>query len=359
MRILVIEDEVVILETLQDLLEIHGHTVLAASTGSQGIALANQQPDLIFCDVGLPDMDGYAVITELQQNPATRDIPFLFLTARADREDQRRGMALGADDYITKPFTERDLLDAITARLRRQQPLRERVAQLLDEHQRLTSADWSHELLTPLAGIFGALDLIEAEADTIKPADLRELLGLIRSSAERQQRLSRKLIVFYELDRLVAQRSKATLGECALEAIIPLAAEEAARTEQRTQDLQLDYVSGVILGLTPYLEIAVAELVGNACRFSAPGSPIIVEGQREGRTYVLAVADRGRGMTPEQIAQIGPFTQFDRRKQEQQGLGLGLTIARLVATLTGGELRFDPRTDGDGLRVCLRLPLVS
>lgn len=121
MNILIIEDEPAIRETLQLCLELNGHTVIAAEDGPAGVRLAAQRPDLILCDVGLPGLDGYGVIAAIQQLPACRDIPFIFLTARAGRDDLRRGMSLGADDYITKPFTQRDILDAIAARLRRQQ----------------------------------------------------------------------------------------------------------------------------------------------------------------------------------------------------------------------------------------------
>lgn len=75
--------------------------------------LAAQHPDLILCDVGLPGLDGFQVITAIQQLPAGTEIPFILLTARAERESQRRGMALGTDDYITKPFTEREIIAAI------------------------------------------------------------------------------------------------------------------------------------------------------------------------------------------------------------------------------------------------------
>ena len=186
MRILVIEDDTGIRETLQDLLEMHGHAVTTAEDGPGGVARASDLPDLILCDIGLPGLDGFEVLAALRRTDATRDIPFIFLTARTERTDQRQGMTLGADDYITKPFTEREILDAIAARVRRQEPLRTRVATLLADREREIHAPWSHELLTPLNGVLGALDLIESEADTITPPELRELLGLIRAGADRQ-----------------------------------------------------------------------------------------------------------------------------------------------------------------------------
>ena len=101
MKILIIEDEAEIRETLQDLLELNGHTVTVAADGEEGIKRAQELPELILCDIGMPGLNGHQVITAVRELPQCRDIPFIFLTARADRMDQRQGMALGADDYIT------------------------------------------------------------------------------------------------------------------------------------------------------------------------------------------------------------------------------------------------------------------
>lgn len=107
-------------------------------------------------------------------------MPFIFLTAPADRADRRSGMDLGADDYITKPFTERDILDAIAARGTRQRTLRGRIEELIEKRRREESANWSHELMTPLNGVLGGLELIEMEGGSVSPAELKDRLGLIR-----------------------------------------------------------------------------------------------------------------------------------------------------------------------------------
>jgi CheY-like chemotaxis protein len=119
--------------------------------------LAAEQPDLILCDIGMPGMNGYQVITAIKALPAGQDIPFVFLTAWADREHQRQGMTLGADDYITKPFTQSDILDAIAARMQRLRPLRERILALLADRRVVAQANWANELLPPFNGIMGGL----------------------------------------------------------------------------------------------------------------------------------------------------------------------------------------------------------
>lgn len=356
MNILIIEDEPAIRETLQELLELNGHTVLVAADGLRGVELAREGPEFILCDVGLPGIDGYRVITEVRKLPQCRDIPFIFLTARAERDDQRRGMALGADDYITKPFTERDIMDAIAARVSRQQPLRERLEQLLAERRTVFTANWSHELMTPLNGVLGGLELIEQEAENIKPGELRDLLSLIRSGAERQQALSNKLMLYYELESVLAKPERPPAAYLSGLPAIKDGAGQAARQEGRTADVRIDCAPGRLPMPPVYAGRAVAELVGNACRFSRPGQPVVVTGTLQDGHYRIEVADRGSGMTEEQCARFGPFIQFGRDKREQQGLGLGLAIAASTARLAGGRLVLAPRTDGPGLRATLELP---
>jgi DNA-binding response OmpR family regulator len=119
-RVLVIEDDAAVRGNILDLLEAEGFEGLAADSGESGVELALLQlPDLIICDVSMSGIDGYDVFELLSTRPSTAVIPFIFLSARAERADVRRGMALGADDYLTKPFTRRELLDSIHTRLRR------------------------------------------------------------------------------------------------------------------------------------------------------------------------------------------------------------------------------------------------
>ncbi len=116
--ILIIDDEKPLLENISDMLETSGFNVLMASDGASGIQLAMKNtPDLIVCDISMPDIDGYEVYTTLEQIPYTKNIPFIFLTAKTQVSDLRTGMQLGADDYITKPFRFVDLIASIKKRL--------------------------------------------------------------------------------------------------------------------------------------------------------------------------------------------------------------------------------------------------
>lgn len=124
-KILLIEDNLDMRENTVEILQFAGYQVEAAVDGKEGVAAARaHRPDLILCDIMMPEMDGYGVLFLLNRDPLTAGIPFIFLTAKADRSEIRKGMNLGADDYLTKPYEEMELLGAIESRLKRSEIVR-------------------------------------------------------------------------------------------------------------------------------------------------------------------------------------------------------------------------------------------
>jgi YesN/AraC family two-component response regulator len=120
-KILVIEDEAESRDMFLECLEAEGFDAIAAENGLVGVHKVQEHlPDLVICDILMPELDGYGVLTTLRQNPVTAIIPFIFLTARGTKAERRQGMKLGADDYLTKPSTVEELLEAITAQLEKQ-----------------------------------------------------------------------------------------------------------------------------------------------------------------------------------------------------------------------------------------------
>jgi DNA-binding NarL/FixJ family response regulator len=126
-KILVIEDEAEMRRNIVTILRLEGFAPVAAENGRVGVAMAaKEKPDLILCDVMMPELDGYGVIKALHNEPATMNVPFIFLTAKGEKTDVRGGMNLGADDYLTKPVDKADLLRAIRTRLSRADQLSRR-----------------------------------------------------------------------------------------------------------------------------------------------------------------------------------------------------------------------------------------
>jgi CRP-like cAMP-binding protein/ActR/RegA family two-component response regulator len=119
-KIALIEDNHEMRENIQEILELANYTVFAAENGKKGVELIkSEKPDLILCDIMMPELDGYGVLYMVSKNPETASIPFIFLTAKSEKDDFRKGMNMGADDYLTKPFEDTELLDAIEKRLKR------------------------------------------------------------------------------------------------------------------------------------------------------------------------------------------------------------------------------------------------
>ena len=117
-KILFIEDDPVVRENTAELLELANYEVITAANGKIGVGLAKKHiPDIIICDILMPELDGYGVLKVLSQNEKTKHIPFIYLSAKTERQDVRKGMDMGADDYITKPFEEAELISAIESRL--------------------------------------------------------------------------------------------------------------------------------------------------------------------------------------------------------------------------------------------------
>jgi DNA-binding response OmpR family regulator len=135
-KILLIEDNVEVRENTSEILDLAGYNVVVAPNGKIGVELAQKEnPDLIICDIMMPELDGYGVLHILNKKSDTAGIPFIFLTAKTEKTDIRKGMNLGADDYLTKPFDDTDLLNAVEARLRKaamQQQLYESTPEGLD-----------------------------------------------------------------------------------------------------------------------------------------------------------------------------------------------------------------------------------
>lgn len=171
-KILIIEDNKDVRENTADILELAGYNVMTAENGKIGVEVASQiLPDVIVCDIMMPELDGYEVLQALDKNTKTARIPFIFLTAKTERIDMRKGMNLGADDYLTKPFTENELVEAIESRLKKHDFLKrefsrtiEGVSQFIEAASKYMELDHISRDYTPLK--YKKKDFIFMEGDT-------------------------------------------------------------------------------------------------------------------------------------------------------------------------------------------------
>ena len=345
-KILVIEDEESIRENILELLEAENFQGIGATNGKIGIKMAiDQIPDLILCDMMMPEVDGHGVLKALRSEPLTAIIPFIFLTAKADKSDIRTGMELGADDYITKPCTPQELLKAITIRLEKHKAISRKSQKTLDELRTNISMSFPHELRTPLNAILGFSELMLSEYKVFEEPDILEMLGQINTSGHRLYRLIQNFLLYAELE--IAATNPELLKEMrnsefsCIKSLITQKAQQQAKLVNRTDDLQLKLHDSSVAIDSVKLAKIVEELLDNAFKFSLEGTPVLLSTLVKDQTFILSVKDRGRGMTADQIVQLEAYRQFDRKIYQQAGLGLGLAIVQRLVELHGGEFKIE------------------
>ncbi len=342
-KILVIEDELSVRENILARLEAEGFETVNAENGLNGVELArSHKPDLIICDVMMPEIDGYGVLSMLRQNPVTATIPFIFLTAKADKVDLRQGMEMGADDYLTKPFTRTQLLGAIAARLQKQAVVTQQSEKKLEDLRRSITDALPQEVLIPLSEILGFSRILIDNYDSIKPQNILETAQNLQASAVRLQRLIENFVMYAQIELLAtnpeeiqALRSCQTLNPSD---IIFAIAIQKAKQYHREADLILQVANSTVRIAKRDLKKVVEELVDNAFKFSEPGTSVYVKAATEKDVFKLCITNTGHPMTSEQIASIGGYMQFERKFYEQQGIGLGLILAKRIIELHGGKL---------------------
>ena len=360
-KILVIDDDASLREIIQLSLEHAGFEVIQADNGAHGVQQACAHlPDLILCDVRMDKMDGYRTLAALRQDSITAPIPFILMTGQADTAGMRQGMELGADDYLSKPFTVPQLVAAVNARLKKLKTVREQAERKLADLRANISLALPHELLTPLNGILGFSDIIITDHSHLQPDEVVSMAEAIRDSAERLQRLIENFLIYAQLELLQADQLKALREGQSSDLRRPVERVAKTRAERagRSEDLVLTLCDAAAAIAEDYFAKVTGELLENAFKFSAPGSPVQVESTVNNGNFVLRVSDRGRGMKAEHIAEIGAYMQFERKIYEQQGSGLGLTVAKRLTELHGGELTIQSEI-GVGTTVELKLPCLA
>lgn len=360
-KVLVIEDETAVRANILQILDSGGYVGIGADNGCAGLETAqHERPDLILCDIMMPDLDGYAVLRALRQDARTAAIPLIFLTAKVERQDVRQGMALGADDYVTKPFRRLELLQAISARLQRREELLQQAERQIKALRASINLAFPHELRTALTGILGFAELISTHSNILELADLAEMGRAIYESTGRLQHLLENFLVYARLELLAADAAQAAAlrQERLAHAgqVVRTITESKAQTLGRTGDVEVTTVECAAAISSAYFYKLCEELIDNAFKYSAPGAAVKVSASVLADYLRLTIADQGRGMSAQQIADVGAYVQFDRQSFERQGVGLGLIIAKRLAEMHGGWLHIESEA-GAGTTVSVALPL--
>jgi CheY-like chemotaxis protein len=346
-KILVIEDEPMVRSNIQQILELSDYEAIVAKDGEEGLGLATANlPDLIISDIMMPKLDGYGVLKALKENPLTENIPLIFLTAKAEKTDYRHSMDLGADDYLSKPFTPEEVLNAIAARLEKKLVVERKTKGQMEELRTNITYHLPHELNTPLNGIISGGAFLEEFADCLTPDEIREMAENIRTSGERLFRMTKNFLFYAYLETAATDpvKHKSFLEDadkCFVKDLIRATAFNQVKRANREEDLHLDLEDALLVISQKHICKLIEELTDNAIKFSEPGTPIKIISKVKERTFHLKVIDRGRGMSAEQFAKVGALMQFERKLYEQQGSGLGLAICQTMVKVYGGALEVD------------------
>lgn len=360
-KILVIEDTKDLREDVVEMLNLEGFHAVGAENGLEGITAARRErPDLIVCDIMMPELDGYGVLERVREDPKTVSIPFIFLTAKTDRIDQRHGMVLGADDYLTKPFQANELLESIHSQLEKRRRMKASVGKLMEELQNNIITALPHELRTPLNTIIGFSEMLMMEAHRLKPDQVADWSAHINTSGHRLYRLVENYL-YYVRTQVNSQTQqqleayKAARMDGASMVIYSQAMKLAQRAE-REDDLQLEIAELPTVHIMQQDLIKIVdEMLDNAFKFSTPGAPVQMVVNLEDGYFTMSFRDHGRGMTTDEVDAIGAYMQFGRDLYEQQGMGLGLAIVRRLCELYNGEFNIQSVPDeGTLVTVTLR-----
>jgi len=361
--ILVADDNADMRDYLAGLLG-RAHDVTTVSDGVEALhAALRDPPDLVLSDVMMPGLDGFQLLQALRADARTRTIPMLLLSARAGEEATVEGLLVGADDYLVKPFSARELMARVQAALWLAELRKEQKARAAaDEASRLKDeflATVSHELRTPLCSIMGWASILSRTPPSA--GTLARGLEIISRNAELQRAIIEDIL---DMSRIVAGRLRlecapvdlaAVVAE-AVEVVRPAAAAKAIEVRYRPEE-----GPSPVVGDPLRLAQIAWNLLSNAVKFTPRGGHVEVALARAGAAVELRISDSGEGIPATLLPHV-----FDRFRQadgsptrRHGGLGLGLAIVKELVELHGGEVRAENPGRGQGATFTVQLPTLS
>jgi signal transduction histidine kinase len=361
-RILVVEDNAQMRHYLSWLLR-HRWRIESAPDGVAAIEhIRLHAPDAVLADVMMPRMNGIEMVRALRAHAATAELPVLLLSARAGEEASVEGLQAGANDYLVKPFSRRELIARVETLLAQgRQHAAERRARTQAEHNVRAREEFfaalAHELRSPVSSLFSWVEHLQSEKLT--RAKLVSALEVLELTGRALRRLSDDL---YDVARGASERmrinprpfaSLSPLVASVVEAFGPAASKKHIALQQT-----LHKESGPVNVDVERLQQILANLLSNAIRFTPSGGRIDVSCARRADTVELCVSDSGRGIRSDDLPHVfGRYWQGERAPDDDSGLGLGLSISRRLVELHGGEILALSEGEGTGAAFIVRVPV--
>lgn len=345
-KILIIEDNISLNEELIDWFTFEGFEAWSADNGLKGIEMAIQLlPDIILCDIMMPDMIGTEVIGNLRKNNTTRLIPFIFMTALSGRVNIRTGMELGADDYITKPFTRLELIKTVNTRLKKAENIsehtdtkaQERTAQLDFTNRELEAFSYSvsHDLHTPLRALNGYASMLIEDYSELLDSEGKRMLNAIVDQSNKMGCLIDDLLSFSRINMNEIKISAIDMHSLAINVYDELTTDP----EKEKIDFRISEIDS-INGDTSMLKQIWVNLISNAIKYTSKiSNPVIEIGSTSDETEtVYYIKDNGAGFDMEYYDKLfGVFKRLHSTRQFE-GNGVGLAIVHRIVQRHQGRV---------------------
>jgi CheY-like chemotaxis protein len=361
-KILIVDDEPDMRKVINDVLTEAGYDTYLAENGAHALELASAVvPDLILSDIQMPSMNGYELLNTVKTDPELGKIPFVFMTGvNVGRYDLRKGMDLGADDYLTKPFAVEDLLNAVSIRLRKQELWKSFADSKLTKTQTGFIVLLSNELHILVMDILEHAQSLLAQKD-VSPDDVERAAQMITKSGKRLSHLHENILYYSMLqiwvkdpETIAAMREESTPSYLA---VLNSILHENPRVKARMNSITVACADAALRISPADFGKIIDELTDNACKFSDPQSPVTISSAVNGTSLTITIRDEGRGITQDEIAQSVSLFHTDRAAQRTTDSGVGLQIAATIAELYGGTLAIAGKPQ-HGTTVTVTLPIM-
>lgn len=337
-KILVIEDDTTIRNNIVEFLALQDMEVSFAKNGVEGLEVYETfRPDMIICDIMMPELDGFGFLAELNRKHPNHQAIFLFLTAKNNHTDIRKGMNLGADDYIIKPFLLDDLWGTIKIKFEKDILRKRGMQEVLDEISIKTSPTPYHEFNTCLNGIMTGAQILLNSDDHSMSLESKTILDIIQHSGFRLYKAINNLILCNDID---ANKVNPYIEEVPC-SFVESTLSQVANNYDRIKDLSLVLNGDTILKTDKFLlKKIVEEVADNAFKFSKPGDRVMCFVKSVGGKFDLSIHYPCKDFDQDKFARVQPFNQFTEKLNTISGLGLGLFIAKKLTQILGGSSSF-------------------
>lgn len=354
-NILIVDDIPNNIKVAANILQQQNYKLFFATTGKDALAtVCNTAFDLILLDVMMPEMDGFQVCAQLKQNPATKDIPVIFLTAKTDTDSIIKGFDLGAVDYVTKPFNGKELFARVKTHLalRHAQHTLQEVNATKDKFFSIIA----HDLRSPFTALLGMTELLDEHFDSYSREQMKASIQKLRESSTQVFALLENLLTWSRLQRGLIECSPEELS------LYPLVRQMEflfrSGTEQKyIQIRNLIPEDAVVYADRRMLDTVLRNLLSNAIKFTAAEGTITMSAIPHSHMLDIAVADTGTGMNQEAL---GKIFRIDAKYSKagtagEQGTGLGLVLCKELVELNKGTIGAES-VPGQGTVFTVTLP---